>query len=224
MIDINKKIVSFKEIPALSENASATILLLRHSYRESLQGGLDPGLTEEGWAYAVECGKLLKGLKDVCFGASPRKRTFQTVEAIIEGGELPNKGGVIVPFPQLHDTSLFSPPEMLGVSVADNTLSQLLREYFTTGKAPSMIGIKDYAGSLADFLTGTRFEKKNVILATHDIVLIALLSYFRVYPFCEKDWCGYVQGAFLYSDARGQWTICYTVPDKETRKACQLFV
>lgn len=224
MIDVNKKIVSFKEIPALSENASATILLLRHSYRESLQGGLDPGLTEEGWAYAVECGKLLKGLKDVCFGASPRKRTFQTVEAIIEGGELPNKGGVIVPFPQLHDTSLFSPPEMLGVSVADNTLSQLLREYFTTGKAPSMIGIKDYAGSLADFLTGTRFEKKNVILATHDIVLIALLSYFRVYPFCEKDWCGYVQGAFLYSDARGQWTICYTVPDKETRKACQLFV
>jgi hypothetical protein len=113
---------------------------------------------------------------------------------------------------------------MLGVSVADNTLPQLLREYFTTGKAPSMIGIKDYAGSLADFLTGTRFEKKNVILATHDIVLIALLSYFRVYPFCEKDWCGYVQGAFLYSDARGQWTICYTVPDKETRKACQLFV
>ena len=224
MIDVNKKIVSFKEIPALSENASATILLLRHSYRESLQGGLDPGLTEEGWAYAVECGKLLKGLKDVCFGASPRKRTFQTVEAIIEGGELPNKGGVIVPFPQLHDTSLFSPPEMLGVSVADNTLSQLLREYFTTGKAPSMIGIKDYAGSLADFLTGTRFEKKNVILATHDIVLIALLSYFRVYPFCEKDWCGYVQGAFLYSDASGQWTICYTVPDKETRKACQLFV
>ena len=224
MIDVNKKIISFKEIPALSENASATILLLRHSYRESLQGGLDPGLTEEGWAYAVECGKLLKGLKDVCFGASPRKRTFQTVEAIIEGGELTNKGGVIVPFPQLHDTSLFSPPEMLGVSVADNTLSQLLREYFTTGKAPSMIGIKDYAGSLADFLTGTRFEKKNVILATHDIVLIALLSYFRVYPFCEKDWCGYVQGAFLYSDARGQWTICYTVPDKETRKACQLFV
>ena len=224
MIDVNKKIVSFKEIPALSENASATVLLLRHSYRESLQGGLDPGLTEEGWAYAVECGKLLKGLKDVCFGASPRKRTFQTVEAIIEGGELPNKGGVIVPFPQLHDTSLFSPPEMLGVSVADNTLSQLLREYFTTGKAPSMIGIKDYAGSLADFLTGTRFEKKNVILATHDIVLIALLSYFRVYPFCEKDWCGYVQGAFLYSDARGQWTICYTVPDKVTRKACQLFV
>ena len=224
MIDVNKKIVSFKEIPALSENASATVLLLRHSYRESLQGGLDPGLTEEGWAYAVECGKLLKGLKDVCFGASPRKRTFQTVEAIIEGGELPNKGGVIVPFPQLHDTSLFSPPEMLGVSVADNTLSQLLREYFTTGKAPSMIGIKDYAGSLADFLTGTRFEKKNVILATHDIVLIALLSYVRVYPFCEKDWCGYVQGAFLYSDARGQWTICYTVPDKVTRKACQLFV
>ncbi|MBO5791934.1 MAG: histidine phosphatase family protein [Lentisphaeria bacterium] len=225
MINVNKEIISFKEIPSLSESAGKTVLLLRHSYRESLQNGnLDPGLTAEGWDYAVECGRFLKGMKEVCFGASPRKRTIQTVQALIKGGELCEEEPLIAKFPQLHDTAMFSPPEMLGVSVENNTLSQLLRTYYATGKAPSMIDLKDFAGGLADFLTGTEFEKKNVILATHDIILIALLSFFRVYPFQEEDWCGYVQGAFLYSDPNGQWTISYTVPDKETRKACRLFV
>ena len=225
MINVNKEIISFKEIPLLSENAGKSVLLLRHSYRESLQhGNLDPGLTAEGWEYAVECGTFLKGMKDVCFGASPRKRTIQTVQALIKGGELCEGEPLIATFPQLHDTAMFSPPEMLGVSIAENTLSQLLRTYYATGNAPSMIGLEEFAGGLADFLTGTEFGKKNVILATHDIVLIALLSFFRVYPFREEDWCGYVQGAFLYSDKNGQWTICYAVPDKATRKECKLFV
>ena len=225
MLNVNKKIISFNEIPELAEKASKSVLLVRHSYRESLQGGnLDPGLTREGWDYAVECGRFLKGLKDVCFGASPRKRTFQTVQALIEGGELGPKESTIVPCPRLHDTSLFSPPEMLGVTVADNTLVSLLRKYYATGSAPSMIDLKDYASGLADFLTQTEFEKKNVILASHDIVLIALLTYFKVYAFREDDWFGYVQGAFLFSDSAGQWTIAYAVPDKENRKECKLFV
>ncbi|MBR7139816.1 MAG: phosphoglycerate mutase family protein [Lentisphaeria bacterium] len=225
MINVNKEIISFKEIPSLSESACKTVLLLRHSYRESLQNGnLDPGLTAEGWEYAVACGKLLKGMKNVCFGASPRKRTIQTVQALIEGGELCGEEPLIATFPQLHDTAMFSPPEMLGVSVADKTLSQLLRTYYTTGNAPSMIALKDFANDLADFLAGTEFGAKNVILATHDILLVALLSFFRVYPFHEEDWCGYVQGACLYSDKNGQWTISYTVPDKEMRKECKLFV
>ena len=225
MITVNKTIVSFREIPDLSAASSKSVLLVRHSYRESLQGGnLDPGLTAEGWAYAVECGKFLQGMKEVCFGASPRKRTFQTIEALVEGGHLGDGENTITPCPRLHDTSLFSPPEMLGITVADNTLPQLLRQYFSTGHAPSMIDREKYANDLVDFLTGTEFEKKNVILATHDIVLLALMSHFRVYPFCEEDWCGYVQGALLYSDSQGQWTICYTVPDKENRKECKLFV
>ena len=218
MFNVNKKIISFNEIPALAEKASKSVLLVRHSYRESLQGGnLDPGLTEEGWEYAVACGRFLKGLKEVCFGASPRKRTFQTVQALIEGGELGPGDSFIEACPRLHDTSLFSPPEMLGVTVADNTLVPLLRKYYATGSAPSMIDLKDY-------LTQTEFEKKNVILASHDIVLIALLTYFKVYPFREDDWFGYVQGAFLFADSTGQWTIAYAVPDKENRKECKLFV
>ena len=87
-----------------------------------------------------------------------------------------------------------------------------------------MIDLKDFAGNLASFLTTTEFEKKNVILATHDILLIALLTYFKVYPFREDDWCGYVQGAFFYQDKTGVWTISYAVPDKNNRPQCKLFV
>jgi broad specificity phosphatase PhoE len=225
MINVNKKIISFKDIPSLSESVRKSVLLVRHSYRESLQNGnLDPGLTAEGWDYAVECGKFLKGMKDVCFGSSPRKRTIQTVQALVKGGELQTEEPLIAEYPQLHDTAMFSPPEMLGITIADNTISQRLHTYFSTGNEPSMVALKDFAGGLADFLTGTDFGKKNVILATHDILLIALLSFFRVYPFREDDWCGYVQGAFLYQDKNGQWTICYAVPDRETRQQYKLFV
>ena len=225
MIKVNKEIISFKDIPSLSENACKSVLLVRHSYRESLQNGnFDPGLTVEGWNYAVECGKFLKGMTEVCFGASPRQRTIQTVQALIEGGEFQKEEPVITEYQQLHDTAMFSPPEMLEVFIEDNAIPQLLRTYFSTGNAPSMIGMKDFAGALADFLTGTGFEKKNVILSTHDIIIMALLSFHEVYPFREDDWCGYVQGAFLYSDAAGQWTMCYAVPDREARKECRLFV
>lgn len=225
MINVQKEIISFNEIPAVAAAADKSILLMRHSYRESLQNGnLDPGLTAEGWDFAVECGTFLKGMKEVCFGASPRKRTFQTVQAVIEGGSLGDENSFIAAYPQLHDTAMFVYPESLGIAVDNNTIPQLLKQYYSTGKAPSMIGLKEFACGLADFLLNTEFEKKNVILASHDIIIVSLLSYFKVYTFYENDWCGYLHGAFLYSDKNGQWTICYAVPDKDNRKECRLFV
>ena len=225
MLEVNREIISFKDIPAITEKSQKSVLLIRHSYRKSLQNGNpDPELTPEGWDYAVQCGSFLKGMKDVCFGSSPRRRTLQTIEGIIKGGELGNEESIIKPYPCLHDTAMFSPPEELMRTVEDHTLPQLLRTYYATGKAPSMIDLPDFAENLASFLTTTKFEKKNVILATHDIILIALLTYFKVYPFREDDWCGYVQGAFFHQDQAGKWTIAYAVPDKDNRPKCKLFV
>lgn len=225
MYNIHREIISFKDIPAITEKSQKSVLLIRHSYRKSLQNGNpDPELTPEGWDYAVQCGSFLKGMKDVCFGASPRRRTFQTIEGIIKGGELGDEKSIIKPYPCLHDTAMFSPPEGLMQSVEDHTLPQLLRIYYATGKAPGMIDLKDFAGNLASFLTTTDFEKKNAILASHDIILIALLTFYKVYPFREDDWCGYVQGAFFYQDQTGKWTIAYAVPDKDNRPKCKLFV
>ena len=223
MFSVDKKILSFKEAAELSNSAVRSVLLVRHSFRESLKGGnLDPGLTPEGREYALQCGTLLKGMKEVCFAASPRKRTFETVRALMEGGELPESP--ILPCPLFHDTALFSPPEGLAASLENNTLPRLLQTSFYSGSAPGMIPLKEYAGKLVDFLTGTAFEKPNVILASHDIVLVSLLSCFKVYPFTQEDWCGYIQGAFLYQDSGKNWTIAYTVPDTEKREKCQLFV
>lgn len=225
MYNIHREIISFQDIPAITEKSPKSVLLIRHSYRKSLQNGNpDPELTPEGWDYAVQCGIFLKGMKDVCFGSSPRRRTFQTIEGIIKGGELGNEESIIKPYPCLHDTAMFSPPEELMRTVEDHTLPQLLKTYYTTGKAPSMIDLPVFAENLASFLTTTEFEKKNVILASHDIILIALLTFYKVYPFREDDWCGYVQGAFFYQDQAGKWTIAYAVPDKDDRPKCKLFV
>lgn len=224
-MNINHEIISFSDIPILASNAQKSVLLVRHSYRESLaNGNLDPALTLEGVDYAIECGTFLTGLKDVCFGSSPRRRTIQTIQCVAIGGNLGDETIAIPTYNQLHDTAMFSPPEALGWAVDNNTLGHLLNEYYSTGNAQDMIPLKEFAANLANFLTQTKFEKKNVILASHDIIIISLLTYFKVYPFSQNDWFGYVQGAFLYQDTNDQWTIAYAVPNKDNRPICQLFV
>ena len=73
-------------------------------------------------------------------------------------------------------------------------------------------------------LTETDFGRKNAVLATHDILLVALLSEYNVYPFRLDDWCGYVQGAALFRDKTGVWSIAYAVPDAANRRKYALFV
>lgn len=222
MIEVNREILSFKEIPAIAADSQRTALMLRHSYRQSLvNGNYDPPLTSEGWDFAVECGKLLRGMTDVCFGASSRLRTIQTIEAIIQGGGFAS-GTPITPIPQLHDTAIFSPPENLAIAIEKGTIPALFREYFSTGSAPGMRPMKEFVTELQELLTGS-FPSPNVIVATHDVVAAPLLLSLKVYDFTQKDWCGYVQGAFLWQKD-DRWTIAYAVPDKENRPLTELFV
>lgn len=222
-IKINKNIISFPEIADASANASATRLLVRHSYRASLQNGnYDPPLTTEGYEYAKECGSFLKGMKDICFGASERKRTMETVQAMIEGANF--SADTIFPCPLIRDTAIFQKEETLGEVIEDNTLPQLLQQYFATGCAPRLIDVKDFSAQLFRFLTETEFDKKNLLLASHDIVIVSLLAPFEVYPFQQDDWCGYLQGAFFRQAHNGTWEIFYAVPDKKNRTKHSLFI
>lgn len=221
MINIHKEMISFEDAAKLSAVSEQSVLLVRHSYRESLvNGNHDPGLTAAGYEYAVECGKFLKDMKNVCFGASSRKRTTETVKALISGAGF--TASDIVPCPVLHDTAMFSPPENLGIAIENGSIPSLLKSYFLTGTAPGMRDIKEYAPALLAFLTGD-FPYPNVILSTHDIVVVALLSFFKAWSFTAEDWCGYVQGAFLYRQ-NGDWNIAYCVPDKLNRPQTPLFV
>ena len=222
-LEIRKGILSFGEIPGLSEESEKTVLLLRHSFRQSLNGGTyDPPLTEEGRAYAKKCGALLAGWKDVSFGASPRIRARQTAEALQSGGGFPE--GEISVHPDIGDTAMFTKPEYLDSALASGGIAEKLDSYFSTGRAPNMIDLPVFARGLLDFLTGTDFGRKNAVLATHDILLVALLSVYEVYPFRLDDWCGYVQGAALFRDKNGAWSIAYAVPDAANRQKYALFV
>ena len=65
-MNIVEKIISFEEAAQIANASTQSVLLLRHSYRESLaNGNHDPSLTQAGWDYAVECGKLLKEIKNL---------------------------------------------------------------------------------------------------------------------------------------------------------------
>ena len=222
MIKANTNIISFNEIPALSEKSVRSVLLVRHSMRESLQNGnYDPALTPEGHSYAVECGKFLAGWRDVCCGASARRRTFDTVSDLLKGANISCEK--ITEVPEIYDAALFESVEEFNRSIDDGDIHELLRIYFETGDAPGMVNIKIFTEKLLDRLTSGA-EKKNQLLASHDIVIVALLHTLGVHRFVQDDWCGYIHGAFLAQDTDGTWQVYYTVPDKENRKKYTLFI
>ena len=218
---IHTEILSFNNIPLLAEKFDKTVLLLRHSMRETLNHGLDPGLTAEGRNYALQCGKLLTGLADVSFGASPRKRTIETAQALQEGGKLGNSEIDI--YTEIQDTALFTRPENLALSLQNGNLPEILKEYFSTGKAPGTIDLEVYSGNLLNFLIETKFKTRNTILLSHDIICASLLLPQKVYPFKLDDWCGYIQGAALLL-INGVWHLHYIVPNLSQRQTYALFI
>ena len=218
---ISTRILSFNDMPELSKQFDRTVLLLRHSMRETLNHGLDPGLTAEGRDYALQCGKLFTGLTDVSFGASPRKRTIETAQALQEGGVLGNSEIDI--YTGIQDTSLFSRPENLALSLQQGNLPEILGKYFTEGKAPGTIDLADYSEQLLNFLTETKFKTKNTILLSHDIICASLLLPHKVYPFKLDDWCGYIQGGALLFSGENCY-LHYIVPSAANRKKSALFV
>ena len=223
MLHIHKEILSFSDMPEIAAHSEKTVMLVRHSIRESLQNGShDPGLTAEGREYARRCGTFLRGMNEVCFGSSFRKRSVETVQALIEGAGF--ELSEIKLYPVIGDTAQFQRPEDLDITIDNGNIPALLKQYFTTGIAERMIPLPEYHKSLLRFLTTTEFGNRNVILASHDIVIAALLLPLNVYPFRQDDWCGYIQGAALYQSSNGDWTIGYIVPDKNTREKYTLFV
>jgi len=221
MICINEDILSFTDIALAAGTGSQSVLLVRHSYRESLvNGNYDPGLTAAGWNYAVACGTFLQGMKDLCFGASSRRRTVETVQGLMCGGRF--KKQEVFPLDILRETAMFSKPENLEAAIDNGTLPATLDEYYSTGTARGMRPMQEYVADLLEVLTTTH-QAPNAIFCSHDIVLVALLKSLKVYNFVQDDWCGYIQGAFLCRK-NGSWSIAYVVPDKSNRKKHTLFV
>lgn len=221
-LQIKKKILSFLDIPALAARSEKSVLLLRHSMRESLNHGTDPVLTPEGTAFARQCGTLLAGLSEAGFGASPRKRAILTAEALKQ--EIDPAAGETAVFPELSDTAMFMRPDMLDSALRNSNIPDVLREYFTTGHTEGLIDRKDFASGLLQFLTSTDLKSKNTILITHDILIVCLLTHLKVYPFELTDWCGYIQGAALFRSAEGVWSVWYSVPDAANRPKTALFI
>ena len=219
---VENKILSFREIPGLAAGAERSVLLLRHSMRASLNHGTDPVLTPEGTAFALHCGRLLAGLSEAGFGASPRKRAILTAEALKQ--EISPAPAVSAVFPEIADTAMFMRPDLLDAALKKHNIPEILHEYFTTGHAEGLIDRKDFASGLLKFLTNTDFNRRNMILISHDILIVSLLTYLKVYPFVMDDWCGYIQGAALFRSHEGGWSIYYTVPDAANRPRTAVFV
>ena len=222
-VAVNPVPVLFGGIPAVADRADRTVLMLRHSIRESLRAGsVDPALTPEGRDLACRCGRLLSGLGGAAFGASPRRRTRETAVCLIEGGGFGTQD--VRDCPEIGDLTIFSRPVDFEAMLRTHNTENAMRAYFATGHTEGLKDMPAFAGELMDFLTGTEFGSPRTVLVSHDVLAMAVLSALGVRMFTVDDWCGYLHGLLLTRDRNGAWTAAYAVPDFDAGKKYRLFV
>ena len=220
---VNRNPVLLGDIPAIAGNTARTILMVRHSIRESLRAGsVDPALTPEGKELARRCGHLLSGLGNVSFGASPRRRTRETALCLIEGGGFGTHD--VRDCPEIGDLTIFSRPVDFEAMLRTHNTENVMRDYFATGRAEGLKDIHAFAAQLLRFLTETEFATPHTVCVSHDVLAMTILSALGVRKFAIDDWCGYLHGVLLTQDRDGVWTAAYAVPDYDAGKKYRLFV
>lgn len=223
-IAVNREPVLLGDVPALADASDRTVLVVRHSIRESLRAGsVDPDLTPEGTELAQRCGRLLSGLgQNVFFAASPRTRTRRTAECMMEGGGFPRQD--VRDCPELGDLTIFARPVDFEAMLRTRNTENVMREYFSTGHAEGLKDMKPFAEELLSFLTGTPFPASRAVIVSHDVLAMSILSALGVRVFRIEDWCGYLHGVLLTRGRDGIWTASYAVPDYDAGKKHRLFV
>ncbi len=223
-IAVNREPVLLGSVSALADDSDRTVLVLRHSIRESLRAGsVDPDLTPEGVTLAERCGRLLSGLgNDVYFAASPRTRTRRTAQCMMAGGGFPRRD--VRDCPELGDLTIFSRPVDFEAMLRDHNTVPVMREYYSTGHAEGLKDMRPFAEELLRFLTGTPFPASRTVIVSHDVLAMSILSALDVRSFTIEDWCGYLHGVLLTRGRDGIWTAAYAVPDFDAGKKHRLFV
>ena len=223
-IAVNREPVLLGNIPVLADASDRTVLVLRHSIRESLRAGsVDPDLTPEGAELATRCGRLLSGLgNEVLFAASPRTRTRRTAQCMMEGGGFPRRD--VRDCPELGDLTIFSRPVDFEAMLRTRNTEKVMREYYSTGHAEGLKDMDPFAEELLRFLTGEPYPSSRTVIVSHDVLAMAILSALKVRTFSIEDWCGYLHGVLLTRDKSGVWTAAYAVPDYDEGKRHRLFV
>ena len=221
---VNHDPVLLGTIPAIADRSVKTVLMVRHSIRESLRAGsVDPDLTREGAELAMRCGQLLTGLGgDVLFGASPRTRTRNTALCMMNGGGF--RPRPVRDCPELGDLTIFSRPVDFEAMLRTRNTENVMREYFSTGHAEGLKDMRPFAAELLDFLTETPFPASRTVFVSHDVLAMSVLSALGVRRFSVDDWCGYLHGLLLTQDRGGAWTAAYAVPDFDAGRTHRLFV
>lgn len=222
-ITVSRTPVLFKAIPAIADKSVRTVLMVRHSIRESLRAfSVDPALTPEGEELARRCGELLSDLGDVTFGASPRRRTHETARCLIEGGGFRSRE--VRDCPEIGDMTIFSRPVDFEAMLRTHNTENVMREYFSTGHAEGLKDLRPFAAQILGFLTDPCSGASRTVFVSHDVLAMAVLTALGVRTFTIDDWCGYLHGILLTQNGDGVWTAAYTLPDCDFGKKHRLFV
>lgn len=224
-VAVNPEPVLFGNIPVLADGADRLVLMIRHSIRESLRAAsVDPALTPEGEELARRCGGLLSGLDgDVFFGASPRRRTRETAQCLLDGGGFPARE--IADCPEIGDLTIFSRPVDFEAMLRTHNTENVMREYYATGHAEGLKDMRPFAAQILSFLTASRpGAPRCSVFVSHDVLAMAVLAALGVRSFSLDDWCGYLHGILLTRAPDGVWTASYALPDFDEGKTFRLFV
>lgn len=226
---VSQETIDLADIRLVLQQGCRIALLMRHSERPPIRAddkefGRHLGLTPSGIEMATAAGRQLKGIRDVCFSASPMTRCRLTARHFAEGMGFTH--------PVVHDD------EKLGVrgfyyedpyAVQDIMRQQgymaYMQEYLLNGIAPHSCPIGPATDQLACWLQ-QRTTTQLGVYVTHDIFVAAFLTGLKVRTFTSEDWVGFLHGAAVIQrpDDNMAWSCQPFIPSRADAHSAPSFV
>ena len=214
--------IDFPRVRGLLSGGCRAALFIRHSERPPLlpddkEFGRTLALTPRGEAMAREAGRLLAGISDVRFFASPMLRCQMTARCIADGMGLADAAVEDADPLGVHGFYYEDPYAVQDLMRRQGYMAYML-DYLRDGIAPYSNPLKPATERTAAWLQ-SQTEARLGVFVSHDIFIASFLTGLGVRTYTADNWVGYLHGAALIREAEAGWVCHACVPSLAGLKA-----
>ncbi len=194
-------------------------LILRHGERPSIQPddptfGAASSLTPAGAEMSRKSGRLLAGLPEPNFMASPLVRSRETASYLAEGmGKAGARGGVTAAAGAGEGGIFAENPLEMHRSYSRYGVREASDIWMTGGHLPGFVDAREGTERFIGWLASLRRPTRTTILVTHDVWIAAILNVAGAAEVRSSRWVAFLQGACVFETAPDEYDVAYCVPE-----------